>query len=37
MITCFIRYQIDPYKAEAFAEYAPQLGTSKPTLRREPD
>jgi hypothetical protein len=22
MITCFIRYQIDPFKTEAFAEYA---------------
>jgi hypothetical protein len=22
VITCFIRYQIDPFKTEAFAEYA---------------
>lgn len=22
MITCFIRYEIDPFKTEAFAEYA---------------
>lgn len=26
MITCFIRYQIDPFKADAFAEYARNWG-----------
>jgi len=26
VITCFIRYQIDPFKTEAFAEYARAWG-----------
>src|SRR5689334_20603601 len=26
MITCFIRYEIDPFKTEAFAEYARNWG-----------
>ncbi|MBC8717299.1 NIPSNAP family protein [Ochrobactrum sp. Marseille-Q0166] len=30
MITCFIRYQIDPYKADAFAEYASNWGQASP-------
>ena len=30
MITCFIRYQIDPFKADAFAEYARNWGKSIP-------
>ncbi len=30
MITCFIRYQIDPFKADAFAEYARNWGLAIP-------
>jgi len=30
MITCFIRYEIDPFKAEAFAEYARTWGQAIP-------
>ena len=30
MITCFIRYQIDPFKTEAFAEYARAWGQAIP-------
>jgi hypothetical protein len=30
MITCFIRYQIDPFKQEAFAHYARQWGQAIP-------
>ena len=30
MITCFIRYQIDPFKQEAFAEYARNWGQAIP-------
>ncbi|NBJ10220.1 NIPSNAP family protein [Microvirga arsenatis] len=30
MITCFIRYEIDPFKAEAFAEYARAWGQAIP-------
>src|SRR5690606_36255176 len=30
MITCFIRYQIDPFKADAFAEYARNWGQAIP-------
>ncbi len=30
MITCFIRYQIDPYKAEAFEAYARNWGQAIP-------
>lgn len=30
MITCFIRYEIDPFKAEAFAEYARNWGEAIP-------
>ncbi|MDR9779347.1 NIPSNAP family protein [Rhizobium redzepovicii] len=30
MITCFIRYQIDPFKKEAFAEYARNWGQAIP-------
>eukprot|EP01034_Spumella_vulgaris_P003712 gene3712-4758_t len=26
MITCFIRYEIDPFQREAFAEYARRWG-----------
>ncbi|WP_421838599.1 NIPSNAP family protein [Novosphingobium sp.] len=30
MITCFIRYEIDPFKVEAFQEYARNWGNSIP-------
>ncbi|RCS24428.1 NIPSNAP family protein [Phyllobacterium salinisoli] len=30
MITCFIRYQIDPFKQDAFAEYARNWGQAIP-------
>lgn len=30
MITCFIRYEIDPFKADAFAEYARNWGRAIP-------
>ena len=30
MITCFIRYEIDPFKVEAFAEYARVWGQAIP-------
>jgi hypothetical protein len=30
MITCFIRYEIDPYKVDAFAEYARNWGQAIP-------
>ena len=30
MITCFIRYQIDPFKTEAFGEYARAWGEAIP-------
>lgn len=30
MITCFIRYEIDPYKKEAFTEYARNWGQAIP-------
>ena len=30
MITCFIRYQIDPFKTEAFAEYGRAWGQAIP-------
>jgi hypothetical protein len=30
MITCFIRYEIDPFKTEAFAEYARAWGQAIP-------
>ena len=30
MITCFIRYEIDPYRAEAFGEYARRWGQAIP-------
>jgi NIPSNAP len=30
MITCFIRYEIDPFKREAFAEYAQAWGQAIP-------
>ncbi len=30
MITCFIRYEIDPFKGEAFAEYARAWGQAIP-------
>ncbi|WP_395019994.1 NIPSNAP family protein [Dongia sp.] len=30
MITCFIRYEIDPFKSEAFAEYARNWGQAIP-------
>ena len=31
-ITCFIRYEIDPFRREAFAEYGRQLGQVIPRL-----
>lgn len=30
MITCFIRYELDPFGAEAFADYAHQWGRAIP-------
>ena len=30
MITCFIRYEIDPYKKDAFMEYARNWGQAIP-------
>ena len=36
MLTCVIRYQIDPFQRDAFAEYAAQLGTHHPSVRRPP-
>ena len=30
MITCFIRYEIDPFRADAFAEYARAWGQAIP-------
>ncbi len=30
MITCFIRYEIDPFRADAFAEYARNWGQAIP-------
>ncbi|MBJ6128201.1 NIPSNAP family protein [Microvirga splendida] len=30
MITCFIRYEIDPFKADAFTEYARAWGQAIP-------
>ena len=30
MITCFIRYEIDPFKADAFSEYARNWGEAIP-------
>jgi hypothetical protein len=30
MITCFIRYEIDPYKVDAFEEYARNWGQAIP-------
>jgi len=30
MITCFIRYEIDPFRSEAFAEYARNWGEAIP-------
>ncbi len=30
MITCFIRYEIDPYRTDAFAEYARNWGQAIP-------
>ena len=30
MITCFIRYEIDPFKTDAFAEYARNWGQAIP-------
>ena len=30
MITCFIRYEIDPFKVDAFAEYARNWGQAIP-------
>lgn len=30
MLTCFIRYEIDPFKAPAFAEYARNWGQAIP-------
>ncbi len=34
MITCFIRYEIDPFKAAAFETYARNWGQAIPALRR---
>ena len=33
MITCFIRYEIDPFRPEAFAEYARNWGQAIPPMR----
>ena len=30
MITCFIRYEIDPFKKEQFAQYAKRWGSAIP-------
>ena len=35
MITCFIRYEIDPYRAEAFGEYARNWGQAIPRCGAE--
>ena len=35
MITCFIRYEIDPFKTEAFAEYARAWGEAIPRCGAE--
>ena len=35
MITCFIRYEIDPFKAEAFAQYARNWGEAIPRCGAE--
>ncbi len=35
-VTVFIRYVIDPFQREAFAEYAAQLGPHHPQVRRPP-
>ena len=36
-VTCVIRYEIDTFqRAEAFEQYAPELGTHHPPLRRPP-
>ena len=35
MITCFIRYEIDPYKTEAFAQYARAWGEAIPRCGAE--
>ncbi len=36
MITCFIRYEIDPFKVAAFEDYARGLGRGDSALRRRP-
>jgi hypothetical protein len=35
MITCFIRYEIDPFKRDAFAEYARNWGEAIPRCGAE--
>ena len=35
MITCFIRYEIDPFRADAFAEYARVWGQAIPRCGAE--
>ncbi|WP_316358841.1 NIPSNAP family protein [Devosia sp.] len=35
MITCFIRYEIDPFKADAFAQYARNWGEAIPRCGAE--
>jgi hypothetical protein len=35
VITCFIRYQIDPFKTEAFAKYAQVWGEAIPRCGAE--
>jgi hypothetical protein len=35
MITCFIRYEIDPFKTEAFAHYARNWGEAIPRCGAE--
>lgn len=35
MITCFIRYKIDPFKRQAFAEYAQNWGQAIPRCGAE--
>ena len=35
-VTCVIRYQIDPFQREAFAEYRSELGAHHSPVRRPP-
>jgi hypothetical protein len=36
MITCFIRYEIDPFKERGICRVRPQLGAGDPAQRRRP-